>query len=140
MVRCLTSSTANAFAIAAARLGLPAVATMEMMLLWLSGLTLIEPSSALRPMWKPYPVLTPSAISGVWIRRAAVRTPLVRPLDSLITGTPTNVASPSLTGLTSTCASASYFFAAVSETIAALPTLMTTRVRISSQCSRSAVR
>ena len=50
--RCLSSCAAKAFAIAAAREALPAVAWMAMMLLWLNGFTSIEPRSALRLMSK----------------------------------------------------------------------------------------
>ena len=71
----------------AARVGLPAVATIAMMLLWLIGWTLIEPSSASAAQAERLVrVRTRSATCGVLISRAAVSTPLVRPFDSRMTG------------------------------------------------------
>ena len=60
------------------------------------------------------------------------------PLDSRITGSPSN--AESLCGLTSRSDSALYFFGAVYEYAAALPTAITTSATINTQCSRNAPR
>ena len=59
--RWFTNSWANALAMSAERFGLPAVASIAMMLLWLSGCTLIEPRRASRLKPNAWRVRTRSA-------------------------------------------------------------------------------
>ena len=88
--RCLSSCAAKAFAIAAARgarcrrLDGDDVALAQRLHLDRAEECVAAHVEAVAGS------VPPSATSGVWIKRAAVRTPLVRPFDSLITGRPTN--------------------------------------------------